>query len=291
MTVSNYAEYLAAQGESVAKLGGVYWMRYHGALIPANAMPVYPEIAEDDANALLRRSSSLFVRYTKRTTNTHAQWWYMVCRQYRVGDTSANTRSKIHRGLRRLTITKTTAAWLAHNGYECHVESYERYKNAKPQSRREFEKFILSLAGHSIFDLWICRKQLKLVGYVICLHENDGIFMHTIDLTPEGLHDYAAYAMLHHLLEYYVNGLLLPVTNGSRSISHETEMQDFLQKFNFQREYAELHVVYRPVVKVLVNMLYPLRKVLRMLDWVPQMRNICAVLFQEEITRTQYREI
>ena len=84
--------------------------------------------------------------------------------------------------------------------------------------------------------------------------------MHTIDLSPAGLHDYAAYAMIHTILEDYINQQGIPVTNGSRSISHETHMQDFLTKFGFKREYSKLNVVYRRDIQIIVKALFPFRK-------------------------------
>ena len=283
--INNYTDYILAQGGIVIDVGGVRWMKYQGALIPAAAMPVHVDLNLHEAKQMLKQTSALFLRFTNRPSEQETNWWYMVCHHYDITKVSSNTRSKIHRGLKRLQVKLVEPSWMAENGYECHVKSYQRYKYASPQSEAVFRRFMQSMDNQPFFDVWSCTRQDKVVGYILCLCEDDGVFMHTIDISPEGLHDYAAYAMLHCLLEKYVNEKHLAVSNGSRSISHATEMQDFLNKFGFKREYCQLHVVYRSDVAVAVRVLYPLRKILRAFEIIPFVHKVSAVLYQEQILR------
>jgi len=287
LSFRSYAEFLISQGDTVITLGGVSWMKYHGALISAAAMPVYTDFTYDEATQLLKKTGALFVRYETEAVNSPTDWWAIVCRHYDFKHVSANTRSKIRRGTQRLEIKQVSPEWLSQQGYECHVRCYQRYKHAKPKSRQAFNAFIKSLRGQSIFDIWACTKNEELLGYIICLVEGNGVFMHTIDITPAALREYASYAMIHRILECYVNENGLAVSNGSRSISHETNMQDFLCKLGFKREYAELHVVYRPHIKLLVNLLYPFRRFLEIFNTIPVFHKVSSVLFQEQIVRNQ----
>lgn len=287
MSSKTYADFLVSQGKTVVEQGGVNWMEYQGALIPAAAMPVYVQLSDDEAAQLIKETGALFLRYTTASRESQTNWWYVICRQYDFQRVSSNTRSKIRRGLKRLEIKQVIPAWLAEHAYDCHVTCYRRYKHATPQTRDEFRSFLLSINGQSIFDTWACSKNKQLLGYIICLVEENGIFMHTIDLTPEGLHNYAAYAMIHQILEYYVNEKGIPVSNGSRSISHATNMQDFLRNFGFEREFAELHVIYRSDIRLIVNLLYPFRNMMKRFNILPLMQKISSVLYQEEIVREQ----
>jgi len=287
LNIKSYAEFLISQGEVVLDLGGVSWMDYHGALISAAAMPVYIDLTVDEATQLVKKSGALFIRYQTGRIKTPAEWWTIVCRQYSFKNVSSNTRSKIRRGTQRLEIKNVTPEWLIKQGYECHVKCYQRYKYARPKSRKAFNAFINSLRDQSIFDIWACMKNEELLGYIICLVESDGVFMHTIDITPAALHEYASYAMIHRILEYYVNEKGLAVSNGNRSIAHTTNMQDFLCKLGFEREYSELHVVYRPDIKLVVCLLYPFRNILKLFNRIPVLHKMSSVLFQEQIVRNQ----
>ncbi len=284
---ASYADFLKAQGEKMYDLGSMPWMKYHGVLMPATAMPVYFDLNYDEALQVVKKSNAILLRYATGPQQSPGSWWNMVSRKYDFNSVSASTRSKIRRGLKRLKISQVNEGWFFEQAYDCHVECYKRYKFALPDNRNTFESFLLSLRDQPIFNVWGCKKNSKLLGYVICLVENNGVFMHTVDITPEGLQDYAAYAMIHTILEYYVNDKNLPVSNGSRSISHETEMQDFLQKFNFQREYSELRVVYRTDIKLIVCFLYPFRRLIKFFNVIPFVHKVSSILYQEEIIRGQ----
>jgi len=286
-TKYTYSNYLKSIGETVVEIDGVPWMKYNNALVSATAMPVYVEVTYEQALKALKTTEALFFRYNSCPNSNSQTWWQVICRQYDITSVSANTRSKIHRGLKRMTISLKDPNWLADNGYNCHVNSYARYKNVKPLTKKGFQAFVKSLAGHACFDIWVCSNETELLGYIICLREDNGVFMHTIDLSPAGLHDYAAYAMIHTVLKHYINQLGIPVTNGSRSISHETHMQDFLTKFGFKREYSKLNVVYRRDIQFIVRALFPFRKLLRLFKMLPIIHKVSAVLFQEEIIRQQ----
>jgi len=299
--IETYADHLKSTGEAVVEIDGIPWMKYNNALVTATAMPIYEEVTNEKAIAALKTTGALFLRYNTRPnvgnqSSINQSWWQVICRHYDLSSVSANTRSKVHRGLKRMEIHLEEPTWLAENGYQCHVKSYARYKNVKPQTIETFRQFFENLADLAFFDIWVCRSnsssnncssESELLGYIICLREDDGVFMHTIDLTPTGLHNYAAYAMIHTILEYYVNQLGIPVTNGSRSISHETQMQDFLEKFAFKKEFSTLNVIYRRHIYLTIRTLFPFRKFLRPFIFLSFVHKIAAALFQEEILRQQ----
>jgi len=280
-----YAEFLESQGIAVVEMAGIYWMRHHSALLPVYAMPTYVQFSRKEALLAIKETGTLFIRYISKPSRDKTNWWYMVCRQYNFTKLSSNTRSKIRRGLKRMEIKRVDPIWIAKHGYECHVNSYKRYKFATPQSRSEFQCFYSSIDPLSFFDLWVCIKDKELLGYVLCLIEKNGVFTHTIDLTPTGLQNYAAYAMIHTLLEHYVNKLELSVCNGTRPVAHATEMQDFLRKFDFKREYSELNIIYRPGFDVLIRLFYPFRNLFKHLSIVPAFYKLSSFLAQEEIVR------
>ena len=78
------------------------------------------------------------------------------------------------------------------------------------------------------------------------------------------------------------------ICDGARSINHETAFQDYLEKyFGFRKAYCNLHVVYRPPVRVLINMMYPFRKLLKKFSSARIVGKLNALLKMEEIKRTK----
>lgn len=100
---------------------------------------------------------------------------------------------------------------------------------------------------------------------------------------PGHLHSYPAYALFDTILKLYVQDHAKPVTNGFRSVAHDTNMQEFLEKFGFHKVYCDLRVVYRPIVGLVVKALYSLRPLVGRVLFVPALGTLLA---QERIQRT-----
>ena len=100
----------------------------------------------------------------------------------------------------------------------------------------------------------------RLVGYAECIIEPDkGLCTRAIKYDPEHIKQYGSYVMFDELLSTYVARQGLPVNNGTRSILHDTNVQEFLQKFGFRRQYCRLNIVYSPMLSCVVSLAYPLR--------------------------------
>lgn len=74
------------------------------------------------------------------------------------------------------------------------------------------------------------------------------------------------------------------INDGARSISHETNFQDYLEKyFGFRKAYCKLHIAYNPRIKWAVKVLFPFRKILRKFDEIGFIHQINSVLYMEEL--------
>ena len=90
-------------------------------------------------------------------------------------------------------------------------------------------------------------------------------------------------ALIAGIVEWYVQlekqGAYL--CDGARNVVHETNFQDFLIKyFGFRKAYCKLHIVYRPIVNVVVLVLFPFRHILAKVN-NSKVKNVCAVLKME----------
>lgn len=73
------------------------------------------------------------------------------------------------------------------------------------------------------------------------------------------------------------------INDGARSISHETNFQDYLEKcFGFRKAYCKLHIAYNPRIKWAVKVLLPFRKILCKFDEIGFIHQIDSVLKMEE---------
>ncbi len=281
---SRYVEWLQTKGECLFKAGDMYWSLYQGALVPSPATTYYVELSHDDAKALLRESGAWFIRYSSDPCEQETDWWYIICDTYDPKMNSSNTRSKINRGNKRCSVKLIGAEWIADQGYGCYTTAFERYKNAIPASEEDFRKNILSTL-RAPFEYWGVFVENRLVGYCQCIIENSEVATNVIKFDPSFLKDYTSYALINSLLMHYVVERHMSVSNGNRPVAHDSNMQGFLLKLGFRRQFCRLNVVYQPWLEFVVQTLYPLRKLITTMPGLGLVNKLQSILFQEELRR------
>ena len=63
------------------------------------------------------------------------------------------------------------------------------------------------------------------------------------------------------MTDYYLTNLKLKyVTGGTRSMSHDTNIQkEYLRKFKYRKAYCKLNIIYSPTVKALLKIIFPIK--------------------------------
>lgn len=285
MNSSSYVTWLQRQGIQLYKAGNEYWRMYRGALVTAPATICYVNLQKSEALSILKESGAKFVRYSSNPCTDKTRWWNIVCDKYNITDLSSSTRSKINRGHKRSLTKRLDAEWIAHNGYNCYVSAFNRYLNAVPLSEDQFHSSIAATIGGP-FEYWGVFLGDDLAGYCQCILEHNEVATSVFKYDPSFLKFYTSYSLLDTMLTNYVLENNLRVSNGSRSVAHDTDTQDFLLKFGFVREYCHLNIVYQPAFKLAVQSLYPLRKVIYRLPRNSYTHKIQSILFQEELFRS-----
>jgi hypothetical protein len=174
------------------------------------------------------------------------------------------------------------------HGYDVYTAAYARYKTFERQlTKRDFKSAVSALPKKTEFWSVVDRSSGRWVGFCENLLLDDACFYSTIWFDPAGLRNYASYILIHEMNKYYLNDLSVKyVSDGARSISHSTEIHEFLQdKFLFRKAYARLRVVYAPGVYPLVCILYRLRRVF-LGSKIGAFQKLAVLLEQERIRRS-----
>ena len=118
---------------------------------------------------------------------------------------------------------------------------------------------------------WAAYREGKLIGFNQNLVYDDVEVDYTMGkYHPDYLEFYPAYALFQTMNEYYlVQRKMQYVNAGFRSISHDTEIQDFLVRlFHFEKLRVGLHVHFRRPLRGLLGLLRPFRPLLQA-AWPP----------------------
>lgn len=106
-------------------------------------------------------------------------------------------------------------------------------------------------------ELWVAieRESGQMVAYAEVLCQNGCAKYTALKGIPENLNKYYPfYGLLFRMNRYYIEEKsLLYVTDGARSVSEHSNIQNFLDKFNFRRAYCRLNVTYVWLVKTYIK--------------------------------------
>lgn len=268
----------------------VTWRLYQGALIPDSAPHVPITLSSGDIDALLNDSGAYFLRWVEGFDGgKETPFWYVIKDNApSMEELSANTRSKVRRGLKNCTVERTSAAFIAEHGYDVYRKAFDKYDTfARPADKAAFQSQIEALAGDPAWEFWgVWESGGRLIAYSQNRLENESCNYSTIKFDPEFLKLYPSYALFYTMNAYYLgDGGVRYVNDGARSISHQTNIQDFLiETFKFRKAYCALRIAYAPKISLLIRMLYPLRRLFSLSD-ASLFRKIRVLLLQEAIRR------
>jgi len=270
---------------------GIEWINYHGVLMPNTAPHICIALSKDDIKYLLKVSNAYFIRWISDwDTNSPTQFWHVINDEdIPLEALSANTRSKIRRSLKHCSFKKTTLDTIINEGYPVYYEAFKRYRTHLKLLDKE--SFILSLKESNQgekWEYWEARDhENKLLAYSLNKCENNMCAYKTIKFDPNFPNYYVSEGLFYSMNHYYLNiRQRLYVDDGSRSLSHQTNIQTFLiNKFKFRKAYCTLNIVYSFKVKVILTLLYPFKPLLEKMS-IGVIQKIVVLLKHEEIRRS-----
>ncbi len=296
--MDDYQSCLAAAGMEIVDAGGFYWQNYKGVLLPAYLPHAIPDGISRSASRALELSNAQLARWTECLDESKGSDWWFVVRDGEYGHEclSSNTRSKLNRGRRRLEARPISPQELLLKGYDVCRAAVLRYENNEflPTYEAFCARVHAAQQHPASLEFWGVFRGSNLVGFSENHLQAGAVFMESIWYDPVGLKDYSSYVLMDAVLdEYLVHRNCRYVSDGSRSIYHETGVHDFLvEKFGFRRLRADLHVRYSFPLSFGMWASRPLKRLVAALaKRYPSavLRKLVALHFQESIAASVRR--
>lgn len=261
-------------------------------VIPTKA--AYEKITDADileGREILSNSRALMLRYTTDfDCRNPTEWWYCL------KDTPDNLdnmksfrRYEINKGKKRAGVKQIDPNEYIDELYYVYLKAARKYKSyGKVQKKEQYCQTIIQLSKMRNIEFWaIFINEAKLCGYAFNYVYKDYVEYSTIKYIPEYLKDGISALLIYTMnQEYFSREGIRYIFDGERSIRHESQIQEYLEKyFDFRKAYCKLNIEYKPWMKPMVGILFPFRNILRKCN-NPQIRDILAVLDQEAIART-----
>ena len=241
-------------------------------------------LLEDEARKLLNESGASLIRYFTRLSEAPTEFWWVGCDSYGAMLPHKKTRNQIRRAYKTCTVRRIGTDILKEQGYACYTAAFSRYKDASPVSSEEFTRQIDKQEG-APYERWGVFVDSALAGFANCVAEDGWVSLVSMKLDPAFLEHYPAYALMDTLCTEYVEKSGRGIWNGFRPVSHDTNMQEFLTKFGFRRNYCDLKIVYSARLRPLISLGFALRPVIKLLPNLGPMSSFQSLLLQESFRR------
>ena len=271
------------------------WKYYNHAMIPDCAPhgAVNMEPVKDGTIWKSGRGIPLFARWTSEfDCGYETSFWYCIKDEvFDIQALKAKRRYEIVKGCRNFTCRRiaagdyvnqivdilTEAAKGYPQKYRCEVDSEEMCRKI-PNWDRQF-------AVYGAFD-----KTGKLCGFAYLEKYEDYSEFRGIKAYPKCERQAVNAALIACILADFENDLKQGhyICDGSRPIQHETNFQDYLEKyFCFRKAFCKLHIRYRFPIGFAVKILYIFRNEIKKYDSGRVIHHVLGVLKMEEIIRAQ----
>lgn len=229
-----------------------------------------PLLEQKEWKALLKQGG-LMVRNTYHfDCPKETSFWNLIKDHFGgLEELSGNTRKKVRRSLEKLEFKKIDITPIEKYGFPILKATFDDYVvTDRIMNKRTFDEY-LDWCRLKQYDYWgvFDRENGNFIGFCANRVWKEAVEYGVVGIMPEYKRQctaYPYYGLFYSMNQYYLQEKGLHyVTDGSRSITHHSNIQEFLlEKFNFRKSYCELSVHYRWWLFVAVKMLYPFRKVI-----------------------------
>ena len=270
------------------------WMYYNHAAVPTCAPHEEADIIPIEDGRIWTRNGKkpLLARWTSDfDCGRETGWWYVIKEApFDINSIKAKRRYEINKGIKNFEVRKIeNPAEYAEKIYDIAKDAFENYPDKyKPTTSREaYISKVEKWDDGCVFGAFD-RESGELAAFAK-LRNGNGFYDFEVLKAKRCFEKLGVNAaMVYNILTEFQDELSegIYICDGQRSIRHETNFQDWLEKyFGFKKAYCTLNVEYNPKIKAIVKILYPIRKLLVPFENITIVYNIMSVLKMEEFVR------
>jgi hypothetical protein len=264
MDAERFARFYERSGVRVAKSAGAWW--YEAAPRFLLALPSHRplDLPDDEAAELIRREKLAGLRYVAADDRQGRASFHLVCDDPAFGleRLSANTRSKVRRGLSRNEIRRVSGRELAEVAEAAFVETMERQNRASLAAVENWRRMLKAADEEPAIEIWTAWHEGEFACYLIAVRIDDVCEFFQARSSNRLLKHYPNNALIYTLTEeMLVRRGVREVTFGIESPEPVEELDAFKLQMGYRKKPIRQRVVFHPLLKAAFA-LPPVRRLL-----------------------------
>ena len=228
-----------------------------------------PELKEKDWQHLLKQGGLMVRNSYDFDCLEETCFWNLIKDQFGgLEELSSNTRNRVMKSLESLDFRLVDFSMIRTTGYPILKATFDDYATVdRPMNPKVFEEYLRHCQNND-YEYWgvFDKSTDEFIGFCANRLWPEAAEYGVIGIWPQYKHNgtFPYYGLFHSMNRYYLQEKgFRYVTDGSRSITEHSNIQQFLEeKFLFRKAYCRLAIHYRWWMKLAVNMLYPFRKLI-----------------------------
>jgi hypothetical protein len=209
-------------------------------------------IGDREAREVFRATGALGMRYVTSQADVGRESWQMSAggAEYSMEDFSANTRSKIRRGLKNNEIRLISGAELAREGEQAFLDTVERQGRAGRYGIERWHKLLAAADRAPGIEIWSAWHEGALAAYLLVMVFEDHCELYEARSRTDSLRHYPNNALIYTVTEeMLVRRRLREVTFGIEGLEELDTLDQFKLAMGFVRKPIRQHVIFRPVLR------------------------------------------
>lgn len=260
-----YAEFLRAIGHRVVPLGSFVW--YDASRFFFLSAPPHRTYrpGRDEIDAAFSALPCLGVRFAAPLECEGKLSYQLVCddRDYSLERLSANTRSKVRRGLKRCRVEPVPFATIARAGRQAHADTVARQGREGVLSGERWERFFAAAAAAPGMEGWGAWHGDTLAAFLITVAFDDGVEFLLARSCNDTLGAYPNNALIFTVTEeMLVRRRVGQITFGLESLEPVEPLDQFKLSMGFRKRPLRQRVIFRPALARLLRQ-RPVRALVR----------------------------
>ena len=240
------------------------WRYYNHALLPATSPHVEPDISKIKDKEFWKSSigRTVLARWTSDFDCEEEQnWWYVIkdnC--FDISELKAKRRYEINKGKKNFDVKIINPTEYIEDIVNIQEKAYEAYppKYRPKVDRSKIENEVSVWNENVVIYGAFSVEQKELAGYAMIIKESDYANFAMLKTIPsyerQGINAAIVASILESFNEAIGSGYY--ICDGERSLFHETNFQDYLEKyFGFRKAYCKLHAVFKFPYSIILNIL------------------------------------
>lgn len=267
------------------KYKNTIWQKKYNCAFPLTPPEFLNHLTENDYLYILNEYNLHLIRFeTGLGFNKHTDWWHVVkSDKSNLSDYSKKVRYLIKKALSRYSYCIDSPRKHVKELYSVYVDVMERHGNFQTiYNLNDFTDAIHNLPSN--IDFWIVRENVsgEIIGYAENFISDKVCFYNSIWINTDGQKNSASYGLFYSMGDYYLSERgFLYVSDGARSINHQTNVQDFLiKKFGFYKSHSELNVLYSIKLDLFMKLIRPFSFIFLKFN-IPVIKKLNVLLLQD----------